>query len=272
MSALFSRLLLAAILAAPLSGGVIYEFETKNHGGAGLQAESNRVAIEGDRMRLDIYETAGQPPSNSMVYLGGSRKMISIDHKKKRYFEIDKEMIEGVMGQMSQAMKQLEQQLQNLPPEQRARMEKMFKQRMGGAIETPEYAVSPLGGSQTVNGYSCKLYQVTEDGSKVREVCATAWGEVPGSQEAAAVMKDMANFAQDLVSAAQKAVPMGMAGAGNPVAHLDQIDGFPVATREFNNGQLAAESTLKSASIETVAASEFQPPAGYKRQDTGLKR
>ncbi len=64
----------------------------------------------------------------------------------------------------------------------------------------------------------------------------------------------------------------GMQGAGADLEEsifesFDQVDGFPVVTREFDpDGNLESESLLRSAQRRTLDPAEFEPPAGYKRQ------
>ena len=83
-------------------------------------------------------------------------------------------------------------------------------------------------------------------------------------------MKSMAKFAEVLMSAMQKNVPMDL--SGNAFAEINQVDGFPVSTRSFDNGRLTDESTFKSARRQTLDPAAFEPPSGYKRQSMGPGR
>ncbi len=45
---------------------------------------------------------------------------------------------------------------------------------------------------------------------------------------------------------------------------LDEIDGFPVRVRYYNKGRVIHETTLKSATSQTLGEDQFSPPDGYK--------
>ncbi len=45
------------------------------------------------------------------------------------------------------------------------------------------------------------------------------------------------------------------------------MDGFPILSREFRDGQVIRETTLKSAVEKDLDADLFAPPEGYKEVD-----
>jgi len=47
---------------------------------------------------------------------------------------------------------------------------------------------------------------------------------------------------------------------------LGGIQGFPIAMRNYENGQLQEESILESVQDIELDASTFDPPKGYRKQ------
>ncbi len=57
---------------------------------------------------------------------------------------------------------------------------------------------------------------------------------------------------------------------GGEFDRMKEMNGLPVESREFSSsGSLTGESVLKSATRRSLDAAEFEPPAGYKKQDMG---
>ncbi len=58
----------------------------------------------------------------------------------------------------------------------------------------------------------------------------------------------------------------------NPVELMDQIDGFPVHTIDYENGVVAREMSLDSVSEQDLEPGLFAAPEGYRRQNLFRER
>jgi len=90
---------------------------------------------------------------------------------------------------------------------------------------------------------------------------------VPVSQLAALsevmdTFRSMAHFTKKLVESYQLSPLANM--TNNPFQILDDIDGFPVPTRQFENGQPTREALLKSATQQDLSDDLFSVPSGYR--------
>jgi hypothetical protein len=47
---------------------------------------------------------------------------------------------------------------------------------------------------------------------------------------------------------------------------IDKLEGFPIATRDLEDGRVVSESQVKAMRAEAIAASQFAPPAGYREE------
>ena len=63
--------------------------------------------------------------------------MVMLDKAKNKYQEIDEQTMDQMAHQMSGAMAQMDAAMKNMPPEQRAMMEKMMKGKMPQAAAAP---------------------------------------------------------------------------------------------------------------------------------------
>ena len=78
-------------------------------------------------------------PGNSVIFR--DQTMYFVDHEKKVCQKISKKELDALAGQLGAMMKQMEQ----LPPEQRAMMEKMMKGKLPGGRKPPVLRVEPGG-------------------------------------------------------------------------------------------------------------------------------
>ena len=98
---------------------------------SGTTTRTSQVQIERTRMRTESSDQSGT--QSIMIFDGAKKVLTTIDVGKKTYREMTEADVEKLAAQMSGAMTQLQEQMKNMPPEQRAMMEKMSG-RMGGAM------------------------------------------------------------------------------------------------------------------------------------------
>jgi uncharacterized protein YbjQ (UPF0145 family) len=202
---------------------------------------------------------------NEAIYRGDRRELIVIDNEQRSYMVMDEATIKRLMAQVSQVMGQMQDMLKNMPESQRAAMEEMMRGRgMAMGADRPTIEIRATGQTGTRGKYAVRQFEVLTDGRKTQELWATNWSNIDGYQEARPVMEDMANYF--------KALTEGMPSASQDasqelMSYMSEIDGFPVATTMFDaSGSPTGGSELKGTRRETLSASEFEPPAGYRQQ------
>ena len=262
--------LAAALAVTPALAGIVYEIEVKDHEQSPPRTESVEAAVEGKNLKMDVLPDRSGRGGGKMIFRGDRREMVVVDDDDKSYYLMDKETLGQLAGQVAGVMGQMQEALKNVPESERRKIEEMMKQRMPPqAPERPRSELRRTGEKGTRNGYPCVKYEVFRDGRKIRELWVTDWSNVEGGEDVVDVFEDMADFFQEIMDS------MPDFGQGGPVedpvfAHMREIGGFPVVTREFDDdGSLEDESTLRSARRRTLDPSEFEPPAGYKRRSMG---
>lgn len=260
-----STVLTIALLgfASVANAGVIIKVQNENVS-AGATAELTVIKIDGNRMRTDSGATT------SMIYLGETDKMYIVDHSKKTYMLMDRETIEAMAAKMSEAMKQMEAALANVPPEQREMMEKMMRGKMKGmpsSAPRSEPVVTSLGQSDTVSGIGCDWKQVSRDDVVELKACVGAFSDFPASEDLRQISMEMKEFVSSLTEAASSMTsgPMG-AFTESPMSAM-ALDGFPLISENYYDGKLTHRSRFQSVEEGSISSEEFTPPSGYKKQD-----
>ena len=214
--------------------------------------EANRVAIETNDGARDM----------TMVYLADGNLIRMIDHSKKTVQEISGAELEKMMGQVNEAMAKMQEQMKNMPPQQRAMMEKMMggrmKQAMGGVAEKPVYKRGD--GSTQVGGHACDWYEGYRGDKMFAMLCAADWSEFDLRASDFAVFRKMADF---LTKLAPGMADMARVGADD-WQEQNMFPGVPVEQTIYLNGRPASKNTLEGVERGAIEDAVFQAPAGYK--------
>ncbi len=166
-------------------------------------------------------------------------------------------------------MRQMEAQLADMPPEQRAMVEEMMRGQMQAMMGgNPEDRIPPRvekTGAGQWESKPCTQYAVYEGAEKTQEICAAPLADIQGVGEAMEAFTNMAGFMNQLSDSMPE--PMASAMAENPMELIDQIDGFPVRRVDLMNGQVLSETTLEGVVEQALDESVFAVPEGFTEQD-----
>jgi hypothetical protein len=247
------------VAATKAADGILIAQKTTNASGT---VTTHQIEIEKTRMRAESDAVGGR--KTKMVFDGTAQVMRTIDDEAKTYTEMSKADMDRMGAQMSGAMAQIQEQMKNMPPEARKRMEAAMQGRgasagaSAGAVAPTEYKKT---GTDKVGKWNCDRYEGTRNGEKVSELCTVppaTLGFTPGDFE---VTRQMAEFFSKLV-------PQGgdqMFRIGSPEAN--GFAGLPVRTVIFRNGALSLTSEITDASRQSFPDSIFAVPAGYTKRD-----
>ena len=246
------------LAASPLfaADGVLIVEKTTSNG----STKNTQIQIEKDRMRAETAD--GQ----TLIFDGPKQILWMVNDGRKSYNEMTKADVDRMGGQLNDAMTRMQEQLKNLPPEQRAQIEQMMKGRgmpgMNAAAGKTEYRKT---GSDKVGSWACDKYEGTKSGQKVNELC-TVDPKVLGLS-----MSDF-QVAKQLMDFFSKLVPAGadrMFAVGTP--EEQGFSGVPVRRIDFdNNGQQRSVTEITQFTRQTFPASVFEVPAGYQKEAMGL--
>lgn len=231
--------------------------ETASGAPGSKQPQVNKMWFDGGRMRT---ENGGQ--GEGAVAIFKDQAMYVLNPQSKSYRKIDKATVDQLSGQMAQARKQMEAAMQNMPPERRAMMEKMMGQ-MGGAggaaaANAPKRVLKNTGRTETVAGIKCTVWEASAGNQKEEELCAAPPGAVTGGDEMMQTLRAVGEMLKGFTEGFG-----ANSKADNAWRDMDTIKGLPILTRSFDGGKVTSETRLAVARKESIAAGQFDVPAGY---------
>lgn len=251
-----------SLLAGSAQAGVALDMVRTDT--SGDETERSQIFAQSGMLRID--SGGGQFSSAvSMIFLGD--KFLVVDHDEKSYIIMDEAMLDAVSSKISDAMKQMEAQFESMPPEQRAMAEQMMQSQMPGVMgeqEATPMRVEAIGPGEW-QGRACTRYAVFDGPEKSQDVCAAPLDQVDGAADMMEAFQGMAKFVTKLTESLPG--PLAASISDNPGAFMEQIDGFPVHSVEYQYGQASAEVSLESIEEQELEATVFAAPDGYKLKD-----
>jgi hypothetical protein len=193
--------------------------------------------------------------------------MTVVDDADRSYIVFDKATMEKLAVEITKAMEQMKEQLAKLPPEQRAQVEAAMSAQIPG-IDGKDYKVEAVdtGKSDKVDNRACRIWDMKRNGELDEQICVVPYAALPGKENLTAVFAKFAKLFEEMA----KSVPMLAGMMSSEFMAMNQVKGFPVRTREYENGKLGpGEQVVKVWREEAVPASMFQVPAGYQQKQMG---
>jgi Domain of unknown function (DUF4412) len=263
LAAAVAALGLTAVPAIAADGVLIAQKVTN-----GTTTTTHQSQIEKTRMRSELSTAGGR--HQIVVFDGTAQVLRIIDDEAKTYTEMSKADAERMRAQMDGAMAQMQEQMKNLPPEQRARMEALLKGRgaamMGASGPPTEYKKV---GTDKVGKWTCDKYEGTKNGQKVSELCTVG----PGALGFTATDFDVTRQLGEFFSSMMPQAADGLFRMGSAAPTPNSFSGLPVRFVSFTNGVQGIVSEVTDASRQNFPDALFQVPAGYqKREFPGVGR
>jgi len=253
-----SRYLAIVLATAPLWGGVRIKID-------GTDLKTNEVSqqevlLDSNRLRVNMNVTGKSSDKQSSVLFltdNGRNRMVMLDRPTNEYREIDQQTMNQVSQQLQGALGQLQAQLQNMPPEQRARIEQMMKGRgLPGAAAPPAAPRNTFieKGSGSVNGFSCTKYEEMRGAEKIADICSAKPADLHLTAADFQVFDQMKQFAASMLSSLTN-VPLGAVRIPDI---LDQgTDGFPIQRIVYSGGQATGRYDVKSVDRSSFSDADF---------------
>jgi hypothetical protein len=213
-----------------------------------LWVDAGKVRVEGDNSGSGKY-----------VLIFDQAKQVTwmVDVPKGTYLEYTAAQLQGMGNQMSDAMKQMEAQLANVPPAQRAMVEQMMRGRMGSMGPAPTTSVREKASGQQVGQFTCTRYEVLTNGELSQEVCAAPASELNLDASALETLRAMSEFFEPL----RGRLPQN----DNWTPTTSQIPGFSVQTIRYSNSKPISEWSISKITNESIDPTLFTLPPNLKQ-------
>ncbi len=252
-----ATLLVSSLLVATAaSAGVRVENVTRNVQTKAPDGPAQVTLIQDGAVKA----TSGR--SNSMIIK--ANLITIVDDGKKNYMQMTKEDMKKMASQANAAMASVQEKMKNMPPEQRAMMEKMMGNSLPGGLPSDKpdvYDAKNTGKSDTVEGRKCAVWNLSRNGKLFEEVCVVPFKSLPGKDDVEKSFKELAEAFSEFSK--------NMPSVGNSVQVRSQIDGYPVRSRSYDAaGKLRDTETVLTKWVEeSVPASAFEVPKGYTKKE-----
>jgi hypothetical protein len=249
------------LLATPVfaAGGLRIVEQTTSGG----KTETHKILLDQNRMRA---ETGGGDGSQVVIFDGTQQVLRILDMNRKSYMELTKADAERLGSQMNAAMAEMQSRLQNLPPDQRARIEAMMRGRgMGAPAAEPAKPEYRKAGTGKVGSWTCDKYDGYENGKKTSEVCTVDPKTLGFTLDDFAVTRQMADFFQSIVPA-QMRRQTNLFAIGD--ASKQGFAGVPVGgTMYDDSGNVTSTTEVTEVSRQTFTDATFAVPDGFTKRD-----
>ena len=249
-----------AAFASMLAAVAVASLSAQSQGITLVQSETRDGKATTTITQMDKSHIRTETSNGVFIYDGDAQVMRMVNMERKSYTEITK----ADMQKMSQQMSAVMDKLKDLPPAQRAQMEKMMAGRgMPGAGPAAAPITYKATGSDKAGQWACAKYDGMRAAEKVVELCAVepkALGLTPADFE---VAKQLAEFMKSLVPQMANQIAL----YGTPAEQ--GFSGYPIRQTHYSNGKVTSVNELKEIKREAIPASAWQAPAGFKRESFG---
>ncbi|HSE84030.1 MAG TPA: DUF4412 domain-containing protein [Thermodesulfobacteriota bacterium] len=212
-------------------------------------------------------KVAGEGEAVVAVFDLNSGDMIQIDNQGKRYVVAKPEEYFKAIQDITVKMKaEIQKQLSQLPPEQRAKVEEMMKaQGLTPPGENPDpkkLTLKETNKSETIAGYKSQKFEVYENGTLGEEI----WVSNDATFRKEFDLQKMANYIRELREISENA-----GGNSNSWSENEKVfkqiyeSGFPMRSIDYSVANATYIEEIVNITKADIPDKEFQPPAGYKK-------
>jgi uncharacterized protein YlaN (UPF0358 family) len=256
---MLNRLVLCSLLAVAgnAHAGTVLEMINRD-----LTNKTEGLSTTYAQKGLMRIETGG---ANDAFAIFRDETIYTFDPKKKTYVAMDRATMQRLASQLNPALKMIQEQMANMSPEQRAQMERMLGTKMPGAEKELSEEIRKTSRTATVAGHPCTYSEILQDGVMQTEVCIVPVDKLNGGKELFEVAVKVGALVKDMMAAVDS--PWIKQMVNREMENFDKLGGVPVKSRTFDQGNPVHEATLKSIRTEALAATLFEIPASYKKQD-----
>ncbi|HEX6928430.1 MAG TPA: DUF4412 domain-containing protein [Gammaproteobacteria bacterium] len=210
------------------------------------------LSIRGNEARMDSAGDTGYT-----LFDAGNGALTIVNPRERTFTVMDEASMNAMSRQVASAMAEMRAQLDQMPPEQRAMVEKMMGGMGNAGKSMLETKVERTGRIMTRAGYDCEQVFFSVGNVSRTELCVVDAGEIemPDADRATlnAMHAAMRAMAENMMS------NFGMESAPD----MEALGGMPVYTKHSNE---ESGEVLKSVTHDGIDASLFTIPDGYREE------
>lgn len=231
---------------------------------SGRERSTTTMRADDGKLRMEHYE--GSKQTAVMIFRDDAIHVL--DPKDRSFVVIDRAAIRQIADTVNPALAEMQEQLERMPPDQRAMVEQMLKSSMPGGLgggPQPVREVRRTDRVDEVAGMRCRIHEMLADGRLEREVCVAAAGSMPGGHEFYDALSRMGRLMQELMASID--APWLKQSIDEQWTNVEKLDGVPIRGREYLNDEAVSELVVTDIRDEATPAGSFVVPEGYTRRE-----
>jgi hypothetical protein len=221
------------------------------------------------RMIMDTAGLRAESSDGTFIFRPDQQVLWILNSAGKEYRQITESDLGEMNSQMNDAMKKMEKQLAQMPPDQRLMVEEILKKQIPGGMpgtdrKKPKSTFEKVAEGEKIGEWICDKYVEKEEGVKVGEVWTVPAVTFLSFAKYFKMLVKLGSFFNKLPMAQEKVFdfPMLKASDGDEESGLS---GIPVKDVRFQtDGTVSSRWELKSIKEEPVDALLFELPKDYK--------
>lgn len=257
---LFIMMLVMGSIAQSALAGLIMEQVRYQKGSS--EKSKGKIYISNNRIKV-----AGEGEQMVAVFDLNSGDMIQIDNQGKRYVVAKPEEYFKAIQDITVKMKaEIQKQLSQLPPEQRAKVEEMMKaQGLTPPGENPDpkkLTLKETNKTEAIAGYKSQKFEVYENGELGEEI----WVSNDAAFRKEFDLQKMANYIRELREISENAGGNNASWSENEKVFKQIYEsGFPMRSIDYSVSNAAYIEEIVNVTKANIPDKEFQPPNDYKK-------
>lgn len=188
-----------------------------------------------------------------------------VNTRDKNYVQMDRATLKAMADTINPALKQLQERMASMSPEQRAQIEQMLGGNLPDIQSPPPQEIRRTGRTGKIAQYACEYVEVVENSVVTDELCVTTPASLEGGTELMTTATRMSQLVREIFKDLD--APWLKQTLDRQLQNYDKLGGIPVSARHFDGGKAVSETTLKSIRKQTLPADAFAIPSGYTRRD-----
>lgn len=259
---LYINIILLIFTVNILSAGVEIEYKVTDN-------QNNEKHNQTIYLSDNDFTVHNASDEGNIIYKGDIEVLYVIDHDKKEYFEMTRSDVFKISEKLKQAEKMMQEQLSQMPEEQRKQMKKMLDEKMGKINRIDMiFKYEKVGESKNIAGHNAEKYNVYINDEKDDQVLwVTPFSKFDLNQSDFKAFDSFKKYVEELFSSIGTSTNIKF----DMFWDFSSLKGLPVQIENYNeDGTLRETSVLESIKKKNIDDTLFRVPDGYKRKNLNL--
>jgi hypothetical protein len=223
-------------------------------------ALTSKAYVDKDRMRVEMK---GQTMDQIFIFRQDKELFWVIDNRAKTYMEMTKQDLQKMKEKVDEAMTMMQEQMKNMPPEQRKMIEQMMKGKMQASVPAtaPTVTKRSLRARKLISGFVINTKAPSKEKRK-EDIWTTDWRQLGLTAEDFNVMQAMNEYFDEFSKGKNSLYKIG----SKEWEQKQGYAGLPVKTIRYTEGKVQHTTEIKEIQRQDFVSTLFDLPAGLTKK------